>query len=131
MEAKDLQSQDTRVAGAEPTRNRRVYTPKADIVETNDAIEVIADMPGVNEQSVSITLERGVLTVYGKVDWKEPESHDPVHREYGVGDYQRAFTLSDAIDQDRIEARVKNGVVRIKLPKGAGARVRQIVVKGN
>ena len=130
METKDLQSQDPRVTGAEPMRNRRVYTPKVDIVETHDAIELIADMPGVDEQSVSIMLERGVLTVYGKVDWKEPESRDPVHREYGVGDYQRTFTLSDAIDQDRIEARVKNGVVRVKLPKGAGARVRQIAVKG-
>jgi HSP20 family molecular chaperone IbpA len=111
-------------------RNRRVYTPKVDIVETDDAIDVIADMPGVDESSVEITLEKGVLTIYGKVDWKEPESHDPVYREYGIGDFQRSFTLSDAIDQERIEARVKNGVLRVKLPKGAGARVRQIAVKG-
>jgi HSP20 family molecular chaperone IbpA len=130
METKDLQSQDPGLASAESMRNRRVYTPKVDIVETNDTIELIADMPGVDERSVSITLERGVLTVYGKVDWKEPESHDAVHREYGIGDYQRAFTLSDAIDQDRIEAQVRNGVLRLKLPKGAGAKVRQISVKG-
>ena len=130
-EAKVPQKREAQpAAAAERIRGRRLYTPKVDIVESEDAILVIADMPGVDEHSVEIMLEKSVLTIYGKVDWRDPDSHDLVYREYGIGDFQRAFTLSDAVDQDKIEAKVRNGVLRLRLPKAAEARVKQIPVKG-
>lgn len=130
-ETTSMTKQEARPAEAtERLRGRKVYTPKVDILETESAILVAADMPGVDQDSVEVTLEKGVLTIDGRVEWQEPKSHDLVYREYGVGDYHRAFSLSDAIDQDKIEARVKDGVLRLTLPKAGPARARQIEVKG-
>ncbi|HSW64167.1 MAG TPA: Hsp20/alpha crystallin family protein [Dissulfurispiraceae bacterium] len=113
----------------ERTRPRRVYTPTVDIVEAKDYIEVYADMPGVDEVSVDVTLEKNVLTIYGKVEAEIPENHRLAVSEYGVGDYQRVFTLSDEVDREKIEATVKNGVLRIVLPKAAAAKTRKIAVR--
>jgi HSP20 family molecular chaperone IbpA len=127
-ETKQMQKQEA-PGPAERLRGRRLYTPKVDIVESAHEIVVVADMPGVDERSVEVVLEKDVLTIYGKVEWQEPTTHDLVYREYGIGDFQRAFTLSDAIDQERIEAHVKNGVLRVTLPKALEARVKQIPVR--
>lgn len=113
----------------ERTRPRRIYTPTVDIVEMKDAIELTADMPGVDEASVELTLEKNVLTIYGKVEADIPENHRLVASEYGVGDYQRVFTLSDEVDREKIEASVRNGVLRIVLPKAAVAQTRKIAVR--
>ncbi|MBI3993651.1 MAG: Hsp20/alpha crystallin family protein [Candidatus Lambdaproteobacteria bacterium] len=72
------------VDGAERTRPRKVFTPPVDIVETAGAILVRADMPGVNEKTVNVTLEKGVLTIDGTVDWQEPANHDLVYSEFDV-----------------------------------------------
>ena len=117
------------VDGAERTRPRKVFTPPVDIVETAAAILVRADMPGVNERTVNITLEQGVLTIDGTVEWQEPATHDLVYSEFDVGDFHRAFSLSEAIDQSRIEAKVSDGVLSLTLPKAEQAKARQIAVK--
>ncbi|HWR71906.1 MAG TPA: Hsp20/alpha crystallin family protein [Nitrospirota bacterium] len=115
--------------GVERTRPRKVYTPAVDILERKDDIVVTADMPGVDEKSVDITLEKNVLTIYGMVEPQFPEGQRLALSEYGVGDYQRAFTLSEEVDRDRINASVKNGVLRLVLPKAAAVKARKIEVQ--
>ena len=113
---------------AERTRQRKAYLPDVDIIERKDDIVIMADMPGVDETSVSVTLEKNVLSINGKVDFDPPKEHRLAAHEYGVGDYERSFTLSSEIDRDRIQASVKNGMLRLVLPKAAAARPRTIQV---
>ena len=113
----------------ERTRTRRVYTPTVDIIERKSDIMVTADMPGVDDKSVDITLEKNVLTIYGKVDAEIPENHKLYISEYGVGDYHRSFTLTDEVDKDRIQATMKSGVLKLVLPKAAAAKTRKITVR--
>ena len=108
---------------------RKVFTPRADIYETRDHIVVLADMPGVDEQSVDITLEKNILTLTGRTHELKLPGHKLAYAEYDTGDYQRVFTLSDEVDRDGIQAVVKNGVLRLTLPKVAEAKSRKIVVK--
>jgi HSP20 family protein len=127
---KDMQKKEAeRTERAERTWAGRVYSPQVDILERSDDIVVMADMPGVDEESVDINLEKNVLSIYGRADTREYEAYRPVHAEYGLGDYQRVFTLSEEIDRDRIQATVKNGVLKVILPKSTAAKARKIVVK--
>lgn len=114
---------------AERTRAGRVYNPDVDIIERKDHITVVADMAGVDEKSVEITLEKNVLSIYGKVEAQIPEKMRLTYAEYGVGDFQRIFTVSGEIDRDRIEATVKNGVLKLILPKSDAEKTRKIAVK--
>jgi HSP20 family protein len=113
----------------ERTRNRKVYVPKADIIETGNAIVLYADMPGTDEKSVDVTLEKNVLTITGTVKPPEQTGRSFFYAEYDVGDYERAFTISDEVDRDRIEAVVKNGVLKLVLHKAPQAEVRKITVR--
>ncbi len=124
------QKQEVQVSdGVERTRSARVFAPQVDIYSVEDGIVLLADMPGVGEKDVDITLEKNVLTISGLISNKEPEGYDLVHNEYGIGDYQRSFTVSDEIDQDKIEASLNNGVLRLHLPKSTKARAKKITVK--
>ncbi|MEW5986042.1 MAG: Hsp20/alpha crystallin family protein [Chloroflexota bacterium] len=116
-------------ARVERTRPTRTYTPRVDIYETNDETILLADMPGVDENSVDITLDKNILTIEGRVNFERPAGYDLAYREYGVGDYYRTFALSDVVDRARIEATVKNGVLRLSLPKAEAARTRKIAVR--
>jgi HSP20 family molecular chaperone IbpA len=116
------------VNGAERTRARKAYVPKVDIYETDEAVITIADMPGVDENSLEITLDKNVLTIDGFVEPEWSEKYDLVYAEYEVGDFHRRFTLSNEIDRDKIEARVKDGVLRLYLPKIGPAQARKISV---
>lgn len=113
----------------ERTRACRIYSPHVDIIERQEDIVIIADMPGVDEKSVDITLEKNVLTIYGKVDADAPKNHRLYLSEYGIGDYQRVFTLSDEVDRDKIQATVNNGVLRLVMPKAESAKLRKIPVQ--
>ncbi len=127
---KDIKKKEVKTPDrVEHTRSRRLYTPDVDIIEKNDEIVLIADMPGVEEKSVDITLEKNVLTIHGCVEPEVPENLKLTESEYGVGDYERAFTISDEIDREKIQATVKNGVLRLILPKAEAARARKIEVK--
>jgi HSP20 family protein len=130
VETRDMQKKVSAAPeGAERTRAARMYTPPVDIVERKDDIVVLADMPGVDEKSVDITLEKNVLSIYGRVEPEIPEGHRLIEQQYGVGDYQRSFTLSGEVDRDRIRATVKGGVLKLVLPKGDAAKARKIEVK--
>jgi HSP20 family molecular chaperone IbpA len=115
--------------GVERTRNRKVYIPRVDIIESKEAIVLTAEMPGVDEKHVTVSLEQGVLTIDGQVELAEPASHELLYSEYEVGDYHRVFSLSESIDQDRIEATVRNGVLQLTLPKAEAAKPKQISIK--
>jgi len=108
---------------------RKVFMPRADVVETKDSVVVLADMPGVDEKSLDITLEKNVLTIFGSVEAQWPKGHTPEYVEYDIGDYRRAFTLSDEVDREGIQASVKNGVLRLTLPKAGPAKAKKITVK--
>jgi HSP20 family protein len=121
--------QEKETAQVEHTRSTNLYTPDVDILEKDESIIVLADMPGVDESSVDITLEKDVLSIYARVEPEVPEKHQLLHAEYGVGDYQRSFTISNEIDRERIEATVKNGVLRLILPKAKAVQTRKITVQ--
>jgi HSP20 family protein len=113
---------------AEWTRSRKMYTPKVDIYETKDAIFILADMPGVDEQSANVKLEKGVLTIQGTVKPETYKDRTITYYEYDWGDYHRSFTLSDEVDKDKIEASVKNGVLRLVLYKAEPAKAKKIQI---
>ena len=114
---------------AERTRNHRVFSPRTDIYETENEIVLVADMPGVDDQSIDITLEKNVLTIDGTVPEVKVENYNQVYSEYGVGDYVRSFVMPEQIDHDHIKATVQNGVLRLYLPKSTQARTHKITVK--
>ncbi len=113
----------------ERARDRRLYSAYADVIETEDAILVQADIPGADEKMVELTLEKNVLTINAYPELDAPKGYSLAYAEYGVGDYQRSFVLSDEIDRDKIEARVKNGVLNLRLPKSGAARTRKIAIQ--
>jgi HSP20 family protein len=114
---------------ARPLAKKPLFMPRADVYETRDALIVEADVPGADEKSVDITLEKNVLTVRGHVEFPNYEGYTAAYEEYAVGDYERAFTLGNEIDRDGIVATVRNGVLKVVLPKAQNAKPRQIVVK--
>jgi HSP20 family protein len=128
LQVQDTEKREVAETGAERTRDRLAFVPRADVYETDEAIVVVADVPGVDENSVDITLEDNVLTINGYVEPEPPEGYNLTYAEYRVGDYVRAFTVSDQIERDGIEATVKDGVLRLHLPKAAAAKRRRIPI---
>ncbi len=119
------------VAAQEATRPGRSYVPSVDIAETADALWLWADVPGADEKSVEVRLENGVLSVEAVVAVGEYAELRPLYTEYNVGNWQRSFRVGEAIDLDRIRARVTDGVLEIELPKAAAARARRIEVRAS
>jgi HSP20 family molecular chaperone IbpA len=115
--------------GAEQTRTNKVFVPRTDIYESKDNLLLLADMPGVKQDAVDITLEQNILTIYGHVEIPKFEEYTLTYAEYGIGDYRRVFTLSNEIDRDGIQASVKNGVLKLVLPKSKNAIPRKITVQ--
>ena len=112
----------------ETTTGRRIYRPLTDIVETADGVTLTLEMPGVAAEDVDITLEKRVLTIRGKVHAMQPEKLQLAYAEYGEGDFERAFTMSDDFDPDKIGAQVSNGVLTLTLPRAAEAQPKKITV---
>jgi len=113
----------------ERTRSRRSFVPRADIYDTETEITILADVPGANDQTVDITLDKDVLSITAYVEPSIPSGFDIAYAEYEEGDYQRSFRLSDQIDRDKIEAVVSGGVLRLRLPKAQEAQTKKITVK--
>jgi len=112
----------------EVTRAGRTYVPQVDIYETKDGLWLWADMPGVDENSLNVQLDNGMLTIEGQVDVTQYENVTPLYTEYNVGNYVRRFTLSNDVDSDRIVARMQNGVLALEIPKAERAKPRRIAV---
>jgi HSP20 family protein len=113
----------------ETTIRARVYVPTADIYETQDALHVILEMPGVQKNNVDIHVEDDVLSVEGRLDLSKYKGLGPLYTEYNVGHYSRNFRLSNKIDQSSIGADLKDGVLSVILPKVAEAKPRTIEVR--
>ncbi len=116
-------------AVAERTKDRVIFTPAVDITEDANNLYIFADVPGATEKGVNITLENDVLTIEAQVEDVRFENHTSIHTEYGIGDYYRAFTLNEAIDRDKIEATLKDGVLGIVLPKAEEVKSKKIPIK--
>jgi HSP20 family molecular chaperone IbpA len=112
----------------ERTRKSRLFIPRVDIYETKDAIYLSADIPGADMDSIDITLEKNILTIEARVTTEKPVDYDLTYAEYGIGDFQRRFTLSNEIDHDGIVAKVKDGVLNLTLPKIGPAQAKRISV---
>jgi len=110
------------------TRPGRTFAPKVDIVETDAGLRLWAEMPGVDENAIEVELVDGVLSIRGRVATEEYANLEPLYTEYGVGNFETRFRLSNAIDGERIQARLKNGVLELELPKVAAAKPRKIEI---
>ena len=121
--------QKTETPAPEQTRTGPLYSPAVDIFENDNSITLLADMPGVKAADLEIDLRENVLTLTGRVTAPESAKESNVVREYRSGTFFRQFTLSEAIDQPKIDAQLTDGVLRLELPKIEKARPRQITVR--
>ena len=115
-------------AKAERVRPGRVFIPAVDIFETPQALVLVADMPGVSGDAVTLDLKENLLTIFGEVS-SPPEKEALLAQEYAIGDFYREFQVGELIDKDKIKASVKNGVLTLTLPKAEKAKPRRIEVK--
>lgn len=107
---------------------RTTFIPRADIYETDQDVVVIVDMPGGNQDSIDITLENNILAINGKSTFEAPEGYSEVFTEYETGDYERSFRITDQIDQKKIDASYKDGVLFLTLPKAEKAKAQKIKI---
>jgi len=131
-DSKSLEIQKEEITAPEDmerTRECRCFAPRADIYEAEEQIVVVVDVPGADEKSIDVTLDKSILTINANVAPVEPEGYALTYAEYEVGDYQRSFKLSGEIDRDKIQAMIRDGVLRLYLPKAAAAQARKISVK--
>jgi HSP20 family protein len=110
------------------TRPGRSYAPRVDILETDAGLRLWADLPGVDEKSIEVELVDGVLSIRGRVATEEYENLEPLYTEYGVGNFETRFRLANTIDGGRIQAKLRNGVLELELPKIEAAKPRRIEI---
>ena len=128
--AQELQVQQKREVEkkTEATMPARFFVPVTDIFETPQALTVVLEMPGVDRNSIEANVEDDVVTIEGRIDFAKYEGMQPVYTEYNVGHYARSFQISNKIDQSKIGAEMKDGVVTLVLPKAEQAKQRKIQV---
>ena len=115
--------------GTERLSRRRVFAPRADILEDADNLYVAADMPGVTDKTVDLTVEKNTLSIRGRIADGAPAGKKLVYGEYEPGDYERTFLLSENIDRNGIQATMKDGMLQVTLPKLQAARAMKISVR--
>jgi HSP20 family molecular chaperone IbpA len=130
MSPQELQVQEKREVDKqqESTIPARTFVPTADIFETEAALTLVLEMPGVNKSHVDVSIEDGVLTVQGRLDFSKYESLQPVYTEYNIGHYRRSFSVSNKIDQNKISAEMTDGALTLVLPKAEQAKPRRISI---
>jgi HSP20 family protein len=130
MSPQELQVQKKREQDGkdEGTIPARTFLPTADIYEDRDTLKVLLEMPGVEKGNVNVHVEDGVLFVEGRLDVAKYRGLQPLYTEYNIGNYARSFRLSSAIDQDKIGAELKDGVLSLTLPKAEKAKPRTIQI---
>jgi HSP20 family protein len=116
------------VQGTEKTRPGRYFVPDVDISEYDESLRLWADMPGVSDKDVTVALKDGMLTIEGTVLTAAYEKLAPLYTEYNVGNYFRQFTLNAEVDEERISAKMRDGVLVVDLPKREQAKPRMIPV---
>ena len=130
MSPQELQVQQKRELEKkqEATVPTRTFVPTTDIFETERALTLVVEMPGVDKSKVDVSVEDGVLTLQGHLDLSKYEGMQPIYTEYNIGLYRRSFTLSNKIDQGRITAEMTDGVLTLVLPKAEEAKPRRIAI---
>ncbi len=130
-ESKELKVKEKQelAAQAEQTTPGPTFTPEVDIFETDKAITLLADVPGVKAKALNIDLRDNILTIVGDVEPFEHADEEDILVEYETGRFYRQFTLSEVIDQNRIEAKLQDGVLRLTLPKVEKATPRKITIQ--
>ena len=125
-----LQSQEKKelVSKDETTVPVRYFVQTTDIFETEDALTVVMEVPGVNNEAVDISVENQVLKIEAKIDPSKYDGMEPLYTEYNVGHFARSFTLSNKIDQEQISAKLEDGVLTLTLKKAKEAIPRKISV---
>jgi HSP20 family protein len=108
---------------------RPVFSPATDIYEDEKTIALLADMPGVKQENIDITLENDTLSITGEQCDCEPEGYKSLHQGYRAGVYKRSFSVLADIDSENISAKINNGVLKIVLPKSEKAQPRKIAVQ--
>ncbi len=111
------------------TEPRACFTPLIDIYGAPDGLVLEADLSGASEGNLNIQLEDNVLSLHAKIPAPAPEGSRTLHEEYQIGDYYRSFILSDEVERTKISAELKNGVLRLTLPKAERAKTRRIEIK--
>ncbi len=107
------------------------FVPRVDVVERPESLVVLADMPGVSRDDVSVVLEKGVLTMDGEVCPEEEGGGLTLHtQEYEVGHFHRAFEVGEGLDPSGVEASMKDGVLRLVIPKREDLKPHRIEIKG-
>jgi HSP20 family protein len=122
QEEKELVSKD------ETTVPVRYFVPTTDIFETEDALTVVMEVPGVSRDALDINLESDVLKIEAKIDPSKYEGMEPLYTEYNVGHFARSFTLSNKIDQQQISAKLEDGILTLTLNKAKEAMPRKISI---
>jgi len=127
-EARPLEPQEKKelVEKEEKTVPARFYVPNTDIFETEHALTVIMEMPGVERENIDVGIEKDVLQIEGRIDFSKYAEMEPVYTEYNIGHYTRKFSLSSKIDRERITAEMADGVLTLTLPKAEESKPRRI-----
>ena len=128
-ERQALQAREKQELPEETTRPGIVFRPDIDILEDADRYVVYADLPGVDDKSVDVRLDRGTLTLDARLATMPETGWIPLHTEYRIGSYHREFRISEDIDTAGVSARMQNGVLELVLPKSAERRPRAIQVQ--
>jgi HSP20 family molecular chaperone IbpA len=128
--ARTEQKEKAAVATPELVHAGPTFSPRVDVIEKPDCMVLLADMPGVSKDNVSVVLEKGVLTIEGEIAMPEEPGMRIGRQEYEVGRFHRAFEVGEGLDPSGVEARIKDGVLRLVIPKSAVLRPRKIEVAG-
>ena len=128
-EHREIEPREKAELATEDTRPGLVFRPDVDILEQPDAYMILADMPGASEEFVDISLDKGVLTLDARAAVEDEPQGTTRYAEYRSGSYHREFRISKNIDASAVTARMKNGVLELRLPKSAESRPRRIAVE--
>ncbi len=120
-----------RAHGSESDQPKCYYEPKVDILERDEEIVLLADLPGASPDSVAVDYSDGELTIEAKVEARQEPGTQYLVRQYGVGDYRRTFRVGEAVDTAQISAKFTDGVLAVHLPKVQSAKPRRITVHAN
>jgi HSP20 family protein len=128
-QALEVQEKKELVSKEEKTVPARYYVPSTDIYETDEALVVVMEVPGVERKDIDVKLENDVLQIEARVDYSKYDGLEPLYTEYNVGHFARLFSIPSKIDQQQIEAVLEDGILTLTLKKAKEALPRRIEIR--